>query len=1014
MTISKLLLFIGALLICRVCLCQPQSNFRRLGVNDGLSQNSVREIFQDRQGFMWIGTGDGLNRYDGKQIKKYRESFRDKSARRLPGKIINGKIVQDDHQNLWMIVDGQVVKMHLPTETFSVIKKVGRDLDCRILGIQQNEIYITTPRGVVTINAINYTHQVIDIESVFGLYMPDEKDACLVYAKGNNIYLYYTKKRHHTLLVTTGQQPLQNPIVCSSSTLLYVSGGSLHEFNLDRRTVTALYPLPASFIAKGMIFVPTNKLRGGKIIVNLVNNGFIIIDSVKRTFTNYINTENDPFSLSSNLVYTAVLDHSNNLWLGTEGGGISILNLKPKLFNAFPLHAIANRESSLLMVKAIYHAHGFIYIGTYARGLLKVNRFTNTCETLFDPLKTTDSGFHGTFFIKEDDRKRIWVNRGTRIGIADLNKGIFINSIDIGYQRKGRNHNIPQCFSQVAPDKFILGTFHTTYLIEYTNGQIKSTDLGLIYKQLEDDIQTIYLKNNGDIIIGKGEGGGYTTLRINAGNQAQIMEQGLNQLTIKHVYRDELRNAFWYATNVGIVVQKDGGKNLQIIDEQDGLSNDFIYAIIKENDHSFWVSTNKGLNKLTLSKGDSIIVHLVDQYGLQHGLQSNEFNTGAYFKDDHLVFFGGVTGINWFDDRKFFKRGFSPRSYVTDILINEKPLDIDTSINFKKCIRLRYHENNIFIRFATLDYTNPDVNRYQYRLRGYDPKWVNTATLPEARYNKLPHGNYLFEIRSANSDGIWSSPQPLLEMLIRPPFWRTWWFKVTGILAFALILFSSSRYYLKRKLEKEIRVIEKKLAVNNERLRISRDMHDELGTGLSKIALLSEVGKSNNTSKEEIINEISSTSRGLANKMGEIIWTLNPQNDTLGNLTAYLKEYIYETTENLPVQVNFDLPDEIPDISLSHLCRQQLLLVTKEALNNALKYAQASQIKYSLAIAGQDVTFTIQDDGVGFDILKMPQQKMGKRNGLENMKTRMESIGGHFTLTSQIRSGTEIRYGFKQ
>ncbi len=1014
MTTSKLLLFIGALFICQLSFCQQQSSFRRLGVNDGLSQNSVREIFQDRQGFMWIGTGDGLNRYDGKQIKKYRESFRDKSAKRFPGKIINGKILQDDYQNLWMIVDGQVVKMHLATETFATVKKVGRDLDCRILGIQQNEIFIATPKGIVTLNVRNYKQEIIHIGAVFGLYLPNSKDACLLYTKENSIYLYDTKNRSSSLLLSTGNRPLQNPNICNRATLLFVSEGSLHEFNIDKRIITASYPIPSSLIQKGLIPVPTTKLPGGKIVANLINNGFIIIDSIQKTFTNYTNIENDPFSLSSNLVYTSIIDHSNNLWLGTEGGGISILNLKPKLFDAFPLHAIANRESSLLMVKAIYHKDSSVYIGTYAKGLLKVNRFTNTSKTLFAPVKTRDTSFHGIFIIKEDDHKIIWMNSGTRIGIVDLEKGVFINSIDIGYNRKGRTHNIPQCFAQVATDTYILGTFHTTYLVRLINGQIKATDLGLLNQQLEDDIQSIYAKDNGNIIIGKGEGKGYITIRIDVNNQPQIIEEGLSQLTVKHIYRDELRKAFWYATNVGIAIQKDGGKKIQIIDEQDGLSNDFVYAIIKENDHNFWISTNKGLNKIVLSKGDSIAVQSVEPYGLQHGLQSNEFNTGAYFKDAHLIFFGGVTGINWFDERKFFKRSFIPRSYITDILINEKPLAHDTSINFLKRIMLNYDENNVFIRFATLDYTNPAVIQYQYRLKGYDAKWINAATVPEARYSKLPYGRYLFEIRSANSEGIWSLSQPLLTTVIRPPFWLTLWFKTVALIAFAAILFFSTRYYLKRKLEKQIRIIEKKLAVNNERLRISRDMHDELGTGLSKIALLSEVGKNNNAANEEIINEISTTSRGLADKMGEIIWTLNPHNDTLGNLAAYLKEYVCETTENLPVEIVFNFPDEVPDISLSHLYRQQLLLVTKEALNNALKYAQSTQISFSLSSAGTLVFFTIQDNGIGFDTAGIPQQKMGKRNGLTNMKARMGSISGYFELTSKTGTGTKIQYGFKQ
>lgn len=1009
MIISKPLLLLIAFVMHHLAFGQPQPNFRRLGVNEGLSQNSVREIFQDRQGFIWIGTGDGLNRYDGKQIKKYRESFRDKSAKRFPGKIINGKMVEDDYHNLWMIVDGQLIKMHLPTETFVAIKRVGRDLDCRILGIQRNEIFVATPGGVIIINILNNRHRTIEIAPVFGLYLPEEKPACLLYTEGNSIYQYNTQTGQRSLLLNTGRQPLLHPNLCSSAGIVFASGGSLHEFNINLRRITASYAIPATFLQEGTIPVPTTKLPGGKVVANLLNNGFVIIDSVQKSFTHYTNIENNPLSLSSNLIYVSIVDHSNNLWLGTEGGGISILNLKPALFDAYPQHAIANRESSLLMVKAIYHANGMIYIGTYSKGLLKVNRFTNTCQTLFDPVKTKDTGFHGIFIVKKDDRNRIWMNKGTRVGIVDLEKGAFINSIDIGYSRKGKDHNIPQCFSQIAPDMFILGTFYSTFLIQYKNGEILSTDLGLINPKLEDDIQSIYKKQNGEVIIGKGEGKGYIIIKLDVNKKPQIIEEGLNELTVKQVFRDETRKAFWFATNVGIAIRKDGNQKLQIIDEQDGLSNDFVYAIIKENDHSFWISTNKGLNKIILSGGDSLIVRSVEQYGLQHGLQSNEFNTGAYFKDDHLIFFGGVTGINWFDERKFFKRYFTPRSYITDLFINEKPLVIDTSINYLSRIQLQHDENNIFMRFATLDYTNPDVNQYQYRLKGYDAGWIKAAILPEARYSKLAPGNYQFEIRSANNEGIWSAPQSMLTIMVKPPFWLTWWFKIMSLVAFAAVIFLGTRLYLKRKIEKQLRLIEKKLAVNNERLRISRDMHDELGTGLSKIALLSEVGKKSNS--EAIINEISNTSRGLAHKMGEIIWTLNPHNDTLANLAAYLKEYVYETTENLPEQIRFNFPDEVPEISLSHLYRQQLLMVTKEALNNALKYAAAQQISFGLSVSASIIVFTIQDDGKGFTPPDVTEKKTGKRNGLDNMKARMESIGGYYELITQPGAGTEIRYG---
>lgn len=1012
MNFSKLTLFLALILSGGAALCQAGPGFQRLGVNDGLSQNSVREIFQDQQGFMWIGTGDGLNRYDGRQIKKYRESFRDKSPKNFPGKIITGKFIQDKHQNLWMIVDGQLVKMNMFTERFTVVKKIGGDLDCRILGLFDNKIIVAGRNNILSVNVNDHTLTTFPVSNAIGIYVRNDQLYILL-LRENRLLKYHAGSgviEKMNIPVNTG---IGNTVVYNNSDLLFYSGKKIYDYSLPADKITAVFDLSSALKSdSALVVVPNIKTPKGDIVATIHNRGIIIIDSITGAIHQYGNVENNLLSLSSNLIYDAVIDHSHNLWLGTEGGGISVLNLKPALFNAFPLHAVANRESAFLMVKSIFHNNGNIYIGTYSKGLYIVNRLTGQYKQLFAP--ATDK-FAGIFFLFKDKAGHTWMNQGDKIGTFDTENEQFDVAANIEYKRKGRSHNIPQCFTQVAADKYLTGTNYSTYLIYKENGRFAVTDLGLKNKIFEDDIQTFFVKDNGDIIIGKGEGKGYITVRIDHLNQPKIVETGLVNFTIKHIYRDSLRGAFWFATNVGLIIKRDDTRELLVIDEEDGLSNDYIYSIIPENNYIFWLSTNHGINKLTLKKTKTIQVNSIEAYAIQHGLQSNEFNTGAYYKDGPLIFFGGVTGINWFDERKFFKRRFIPRTFVTNLFINERPFQTDTAVNFLKHIHLSHEENNIHIKFATLDYTNPHVNQYQYRLGGYDNQWIHAYNIPEARYSKLPHGTYHFEVRSANSEGVWSAPQLLQTIVISPPFWLTWWFKTLAIVSILGASFLSVRYFLKRKLQKQLRVIEKQLAVNNERLRISRDMHDELGTGLSKIALLSEVGRSARLQEanEKIINEISSTSRGLADKMGEIIWTLNPHNDTLSNLAAYLHEYISETTEQLPVKIDFFLPENIPDISLGHLPRQQIMLVTKEALNNALKYSKASRISFAISIEGRQIVFLLSDNGTGFDAGIYPPQKNGKRNGLMNMKARMTAIGGDLVIQSAKSRGTKIIYSIK-
>lgn len=1007
--------YLAILLLCcgifSACTCAQgqarETRFLKLGVNEGLSQNSVRSIFQDRQGFIWIGTGDGLNRYDGKQIRKYRQNFRDKGGRGFPGKIVNGKIWQDERQQLWMIVDGQLVRMDPFTEQFYMVRDIGAELECLILGITGDEVLISTPQQVVAVHRLNSTVRPIPVTGAIGLYAPAGRDPYLLLTRSGGLYRY--SLRHHNLDLMYAQEPgLMSCHLLNAAAVGIVAGNRFLEYSLREERIVSDQPLPPGTAAGN--FTPLLKAPDGDIVAMSLEKGLMLVDSASGNVDSYSYREGNLSGISSNLIYTGIIDRSGNLWLGTEGGGVNILNLKPRLFQAFPTQAIDNGERSLLMVKSIYYRDGSIYIGTFNRGLYVVDPSSMAYRRLFLP---SSGQFGGVYFIREDRQGRIWMNQGARVGVADMQAGRFLLSAELPYRRNGRQHNIPQCFEQIADRAYLVGTVQSTYLLRESAGQIQVTDLGLKEPLLQTDIQSIIRKDDAEILVGRGEGGGYVAIRITPDDQVQVTGKGLDKVTIKSIYPDKQSGRTWFATHAGILVQQPGSDRNVLIDERDGLSNDYIYAIVPQDDHTFWVSTNKGLNRIVLKAGPQFAVDHVEQYSLQHGLQSNEFNTGAYFKHGHMLFFGGVTGINWFDERKFFKRAFTAAAYVTDLLVNEQPYRKDTAVNFLKQVRLGHRENNLMLRFAALDFTNAAVNQYRHQLLGYDKQWISAHTTGEARYSKLPYGDYVFRVMSANSEGVWSAPRILLHISIAPPFWLTWWFILLSAAVALALLIAGGRYYLRRKVKAQLQIVERQLAVNNERLRISRDMHDELGTGLSKIALLSEIGKtgSNPDKGQRIIREISATSRDLADKMGEIIWTLNPEHDTLSNLAAYLKEYISELTDPLPLQLHCRFPDTIPELPIGHKYRQQLLLVTKEAVNNALKYAQATELWFDLELGAGAIVFTIRDNGKGFVPEALVHRQNGKRNGLTNMRKRMEGIGGHFSVSSHEGDGTSVRYG---
>ena len=314
----------------------------------------------------------------------------------------------------------------------------------------------------------------------------------------------------------------------------------------------------------------------------------------------------------------------------------------------------------------------------------------------------------------------------------------------------------------------------------------------------------------------------------------------------------------------------------------------------------------------------------------------------------------------------------------------------------------------MFFRFRGLEYSNPTKVQYAYKLEGWDKNWVQSRTLNEVRYNNLPYGRYLFKVKAANDSGQWGEEVYTVSITIFPPFWRTWWFYLmAGMIVLAAAVFIT-KSLAQRKLRQQLRELEKQRAVDAERNRISKDMHDEIGSGLTHIALMGELMQTQNKAEAEIrkeVGNISTSARKLVEGMGEIIWALNPQNDTLENLLAYLREQTLTYFEPFAIDYAVHFPEEVPVVKLSNEQRRNLFLVAKEALHNALKHAGAGKISLTMELKSNALHFYISDNGKGFD----KDRVRIASNGLKNMHKRMEDIGGFFFIDTS-RAGTFIHF----
>lgn len=315
------------------------------------------------------------------------------------------------------------------------------------------------------------------------------------------------------------------------------------------------------------------------------------------------------------------------------------------------------------------------------------------------------------------------------------------------------------------------------------------------------------------------------------------------------------------------------------------------------------------------------------------------------------------------------------------------------------------------IHFTGLDLAEPEQVRFRHRLDEFDPDWVDDAGVRSARYGRLPYGHYHFHLAARGADGRWrEAPETLALVVPTPLYSQGWAIFLYGVLAVALVA-GLVRAVSHRRLRNALARVEQQRFLERERMRIARDMHDEMGSKLTKISFLSERAQVNAAAGPlaKNLDSIAETSRDLLKTMDEIVWVVNPRNDTLENLTAYLGHYAAEYFENTPVECELRLPAEIPHHPLSSEARHNLFLTFGEVLNNVLKHSGATKVKVEMALAGSEFELRIADNGKGFNPEANGASRGGRGgNGLKNMRQRLAAIGGECLVTSRPGGGTTV------
>jgi signal transduction histidine kinase len=483
----------------------------------------------------------------------------------------------------------------------------------------------------------------------------------------------------------------------------------------------------------------------------------------------------------------------------------------------------------------------------------------------------------------------------------------------------------------------------------------------------------------------------------------------LNDAPIRALYVDA-NNSLWIGTaGGGLFLWRNN--RLVHFRREDGLPDDVISQITEDDSGRLWFGSRRGIfwirkdHLMEFADGKTASfrgVILGKSEGLSGVYCLGACQPMAWKARNGELWFATQQGLLALNPEAMKPNAVPPPVYIDELLVNERPMQIGGAATVPPLPK------KIEFRFTALSFAGPEKVRLRYRLDGVDSDWIESAGPRSATYGRLPPGDYRMRVTAANNDGVWNTIGAQLALTIVPAWWQTWTFRAAMVVLFSGVLAFSVRHWSQRRLRLKLERLEQQQALEKERARIARDLHDDLGASLTQIGLAAEMGRRESLTLDEVKQQsaqLASRVRSLARELDAIVWTVNPRNDSLDKLASYLCQFSQEFCRGSSMRCRLDVAENIPPLPVTPEVRHDLYLVTKEALNNAIKHSGATEVWLRVRVVNGSFEIKIEDNGSGFTPEAMVNSD---RNGLRNMRSRIEELGGEFQIRSAMGAGTTV------
>ncbi len=1017
----KFVFLIALLFSQMIARSQQGFAFTRITTEDGmgLASNVVSSLHQDERGFIWVGTANGLQRFDGSKFIQFGTEKRGSDL--LPHSGVSQIIpVGKEHLVLSFVSIREFGLFN--TSTYSY-QKVGFHLD-KPLPARAEFWMWNDSRGDVYLNVLRYgmlrfdpkTNAFTNTQS-FGVpagwqvslagVFEDVKQQQYWFACDSGLVIY---DRRTGQAFSKNNNPRNLPILKQEALW-----ERLTEVYIDkqRRIWVFCWPTAKNGVQEKYCFDPTGSrflsadtagLNKGPVGYTeyrsfyetrkgdlwIYGNGVLFnYDKLNRRF---IYTRNEPESenvgISYDIVHQMIGDRDGNIWLATDqglyftvhgDGAFSVVNLK-----------FSNKTETTSITDILELPNGELWFSSWGSGIKTIDRLLNKKQNDVygqPPPASWNQALRAATRLpwsmtRESATGKVWI--GCNSGVLMIHDPATKSTV---YQHPDELANSTVRFiTEDQKGQMWFGT-QSGRLLKWSDNRMQVVmDLGtIIYK--------LFFDRQGWLWIATHEKGLYAvnpaTGEVMQHYTARPSGGGLFSNTGNDI--EQLNDSIIVFGAGALNFINKHNRTVRLLTYEDGLLSNNVSRLRMDKNGFLWIITSNGLCRYNPKN------NRITPYGRKDGIVLAErASESDYVSQNNYLLFAGSNAVIMFNPDVFLNTAPPPNVTITDFKVFNEYLPVDSLLMYPQ-VSLMPDQNSFSIYFSSLSYMQRDKLTYYYMLDGVDKSWIKADRSFFVNYSLLPPGKYTFSIYCESIEGLRSLETTSVSIYIKPPFWRTYWFYTSVLFIIALLAYAVH----------DMRV-NKLLAVEKLRNRVARDLHDDMGSTLSTINILSSMAKTKMTTDAvktaEYLSKISDNSQRMMEAMDDIVWSIKPTNDSMQKIIARMREFATSVLEAKDIELNFTTDEEVYDVKLNMEARRDFFLVFKEAVNNAAKYSHASTVVVNLSIKNKKLTMVVKDDGKGFDV---PKADGG--NGLGNMQKRAEAMNGNITIESKPGIGTQVK-----